>query len=88
MARPGLLDGIGYASHGYAAPAYAAPAYAAPAYAPAYAPAIAHAAYAAPVVKAYAAPVSLPIRSSHRASFFVAKALITMELQCSVESKL
>lgn len=67
MARPGLLDGIGYASHGYAAPAYAAPAYAAPAYAapayaPAYAPAItshaiaapaiAHTAYAAPVVKA------------------------------------
>ncbi|PZC86262.1 cuticle protein 21-like [Helicoverpa armigera] len=64
LARPGLLDGIGYASHGYAAPAYAAPlAHAvAPAYAPAYAPAItahtyaapaiAHAAYAAPVVKA------------------------------------
>ncbi|CAH0701375.1 unnamed protein product [Spodoptera exigua] len=60
LARPGILDGIGYAAPAYAAPAYA-PAYAAPAIthavaAPAYAPAIAHT-YAAPVVKAVAAPV-------------------------------
>ncbi|KAG6450319.1 cuticle protein 21 [Manduca sexta] len=83
LAKPGYLDGVGYAAPAYAAPAYAAPiahAVAAPAYAAApiahavaapaayAAPAIAHA-VAAPIVKTVAAVRAEPIDPNPAYSF-------------------